>query len=222
MVITLPKQLATVIAEPAKHSRRQPGELAAGGILARYSPSAPTDAEHEAWMRKLFEAASDCGVSLSNECLAAKGWHDWMAILADTSLLARLANTADPMFQVAETATDELHKRGEVLHITALKLLVEFRNMATRPKASKAWVCQLRTRNKSRRSSRATFPLLAETPDIYPARKALGASAGSYRQTSPRRPTRCRLSRAFRYALARVQRRALHAIRGIWAGDCRC
>ena len=76
-----------------------------------------------------------------------------MAILADTSLLARLANTADPMFQVAEHAMDELHKRGEVLHITAQNL-VEFRNMATRPKASKAWVCQLRTRNKSRRSSR--------------------------------------------------------------------
>ena len=57
-----------------------------------------------------------------------------MAHLVDTSVLARLANTADPLHAVAARAVLELHRRGEVLHITAQNL-VEFRNMATRPKA---------------------------------------------------------------------------------------
>jgi len=53
--------------------------------------------------------------------------------LVDTSVLARLANTADPLNPVAERAVLELHRRGEVLHVTAQNL-VEFRNVATRPK----------------------------------------------------------------------------------------
>ena len=76
MVITLPKQLATVIAEPAKQRGVSPETLALEAIRQRYAPSAPTDAEHEAWMRKLFEAASDCGVSLSNEALSSEGLYD--------------------------------------------------------------------------------------------------------------------------------------------------
>jgi hypothetical protein len=57
-----------------------------------------------------------------------------MAYLVGTSVLARLANTADPFHSVAAQAVLELHRRGEVLHITPQNL-VEFRNMATRPKA---------------------------------------------------------------------------------------
>ena len=56
-----------------------------------------------------------------------------MAHLVDTSVLARLANTADPLNPVAERAVLELHRRAEVLHVTAQNL-VEFRNVATRPK----------------------------------------------------------------------------------------
>jgi predicted nucleic-acid-binding protein len=59
-----------------------------------------------------------------------------MAHLVDTSLLARLANTADTLHPVAARAILELHQRGEVLHITAQNL-VEFRNLATRPVPSK-------------------------------------------------------------------------------------
>ena len=57
-----------------------------------------------------------------------------MAFLADTSLLGRLANLTDPQFPVANNAIMELHRRGEVIYITAQNL-VEFHNMATRPTA---------------------------------------------------------------------------------------
>ena len=50
-----------------------------------------------------------------------------MAYLVDTSVLARLANTADPFHVVATHAIVELHRRGEALHVTAQNL-VEFRN----------------------------------------------------------------------------------------------
>ncbi len=39
-----------------------------------------------------------------------------MAHLVDTSVLARLANTADPLNPAAERAVLELHRRGELGH----------------------------------------------------------------------------------------------------------
>lgn len=57
-----------------------------------------------------------------------------MAYLVDTSILARLANSADALHAVAALAVVQLHQRGEVLHITAQDL-VEFRHVATRPQA---------------------------------------------------------------------------------------
>lgn len=57
-----------------------------------------------------------------------------MSILVDTSVLARLANTADPSHLTAARAVVELHRRGEVLHVTAQNL-IEFRAVATRPVA---------------------------------------------------------------------------------------
>jgi predicted nucleic acid-binding protein len=55
-----------------------------------------------------------------------------MAVLVDTSILGRLANRADAAHGVAQTAVAELHRRGEILHITSQNL-IEFRNFATRP-----------------------------------------------------------------------------------------
>jgi hypothetical protein len=40
-----------------------------------------------------------------------------MAFLIDTSVLARLANTADALYATADRAVLELHQRGEVLHV---------------------------------------------------------------------------------------------------------
>jgi predicted nucleic acid-binding protein len=55
-----------------------------------------------------------------------------VAVLVDTSVLARLANTADALHNTAMHAVVELHTRGEVLHITSQNL-IEFRVVATRP-----------------------------------------------------------------------------------------
>ena len=58
-----------------------------------------------------------------------------MAFLTDTSVLVRLANRADSLYPVATNAVVELHRRGEVLHVTSQNL-IEFRNVATRPVAA--------------------------------------------------------------------------------------
>jgi len=57
-----------------------------------------------------------------------------VAYLIDTSVLARLANAADVRYAIADRAVMELHRRGEVLHLTP-QVLVEFWNVATRPLA---------------------------------------------------------------------------------------
>lgn len=55
-----------------------------------------------------------------------------MAILIDTSILVRLADSNDPQHSTAAGAVLQLHRRGETLHITP-QVLIEFRNAATRP-----------------------------------------------------------------------------------------
>ena len=55
-----------------------------------------------------------------------------MTILVDTSILARLANSADALYPVADHAVPELVMRGHRLYL-APQNLVEFRNAATRP-----------------------------------------------------------------------------------------
>jgi predicted nucleic acid-binding protein len=55
-----------------------------------------------------------------------------MGFLIETSILARLANVKDAQHAVAARAVLELHRRGEVLHVTP-QVMVEFRNVATRP-----------------------------------------------------------------------------------------
>jgi hypothetical protein len=55
-----------------------------------------------------------------------------MAYLIDTTILGRLANAKDVQHAMAAHAVLELHRRGEVLHV-APQVMVEFRNVATRP-----------------------------------------------------------------------------------------
>lgn len=98
-----------------------------------------------------------------------------MACLIDTSVLARLANSADAQYPTADRAVVELHKRGEVLHITAQNL-IEFRNLATRPKAANGLGLSVVDAEAKAAVFEAAFPLLPETPDIFPAWKALVAA----------------------------------------------
>jgi predicted nucleic acid-binding protein len=100
-----------------------------------------------------------------------------MAILIDTSVLGRLANRADVFHAVAKAAIAELHRRSEVLQITP-QSLVEFRNFATRPVTANGLGLVASAAEGLAATFEASFPLLQETPDIYPAWKALVQALG--------------------------------------------
>jgi predicted nucleic acid-binding protein len=100
-----------------------------------------------------------------------------MAHLVDTSILSRLANAGDALFGIASHAVAELHRRGEVLRITPQNL-VEFRNMATRPVVANGLGLAAVDAEAKATIFEATFPLLPETPDIFPAWKALVGALG--------------------------------------------
>src|SRR5437588_6453023 len=100
-----------------------------------------------------------------------------MAFLIDTSVRGRLANRADVSHAIAKAAIAELHRRGEVLKVTAQNL-IEFRNFATRPVSANGLGLTALAAEGLAAAFEAAFPLLAETPDIYPAWKAIAGALG--------------------------------------------
>jgi len=100
-----------------------------------------------------------------------------MAHLLDTNVLVRLANTADADHAVAVRAVLELHRRGEVLHTTP-QVLIEFRNVATRPKSANGAGLPVTDAESQAAAFKGKFPLLADTPNIYPAWKSLVGALG--------------------------------------------
>jgi predicted nucleic acid-binding protein len=100
-----------------------------------------------------------------------------MAFLLDTSILVRVANTTDLQHAEAAGAVLELHRRAEVLHI-APQVLVEFRNVATRPKSANGAGLPVADVETHAAAFESRFALLAETPAIYPAWKALVGALG--------------------------------------------
>lgn len=100
-----------------------------------------------------------------------------MPYLLDTNVLVRLANTVDALYPVAAHAVAELHRRGEVLHVTPQNL-TEFRNVATRPKSANGLGLSIAITEAKAAITEASFPLLPETPDIFPAWKAIVTAVG--------------------------------------------
>jgi predicted nucleic acid-binding protein len=100
-----------------------------------------------------------------------------VAYLIDTSILARLANASDAQHAVSARAVFELHRRGEVLNVTP-QVLVEFRNIATRPVAVNGLGLSTVDAEAQAATFETRFPLLSETPDVYPAWKALVGALG--------------------------------------------
>ena len=100
-----------------------------------------------------------------------------MAYLLDTNILARLANAADPLYAVTTQAVMKLHRLGEILYITP-QVLIEFRNTATRPLSMNGLGLSIVQAEAEVAGFEAKFPLLPETPDIYPAWKALVGALG--------------------------------------------
>jgi predicted nucleic acid-binding protein len=95
-----------------------------------------------------------------------------VAYLIDTNILARLANTADKFCAVATRAVLELHRHGEVLHVTSQNL-VEFRNVATRPVAMSGLGLTPKDAEAKAAGFEAAFPLQLETPNIFPLWKTV-------------------------------------------------
>jgi predicted nucleic acid-binding protein len=100
-----------------------------------------------------------------------------MAHLLDTNVLVRLANTADARHADATRAVVELHRRGEVVHLTP-QILIEFRSVATRPASLNGLGLSTVDAEAQAAGFEATFPLLADTPAIFPAWKALVGGSG--------------------------------------------
>src|SRR5204862_955770 len=100
-----------------------------------------------------------------------------MTHLVDTSILGRLANIADPGHPIATHATLELHRRGDSLRMTPQNL-IEFWNSATRPLAANGLGMSSAEAATHAARFEAAFPLLPETPDIFPAWKAIVQSLG--------------------------------------------
>jgi predicted nucleic acid-binding protein len=95
-----------------------------------------------------------------------------VAYLLDTTILVRLANASDAQHAIAAGAVLELHRRGETLHLTP-QVLIEFRNVATRATSLNGLGLSTVDAEAQAATFEARFPVVAETPDIFPAWKAL-------------------------------------------------
>jgi predicted nucleic acid-binding protein len=100
-----------------------------------------------------------------------------MAYLLDTNILGRLANTADVRHALAAAAVLELHRRREIVHLTA-QVLIEFRNLATRAKAANGLGLSIADAEAKAALFEGKFPLLPDTQDIFPAWKAIVGALG--------------------------------------------
>jgi hypothetical protein len=75
MVLNLNAQLEAALTEQARQRGVAPEDLALQALRDKFLPRPPVEPGDE-WERKLFEAATDCGVSLSNEAVSSEGLYD--------------------------------------------------------------------------------------------------------------------------------------------------
>ena len=76
MVIRLPSQLEAALSEQARRRGVAPEVLAMEVLRERFLPTAPPIEPQDEWERSLLEAASDCGVSPSNEALSREALYE--------------------------------------------------------------------------------------------------------------------------------------------------
>jgi len=75
MVISINSDLETAIDTAAKRKGVSPEELALTVLRERFLHARPFVPRND-WDRALLAAASDCGVSLSNEAVSSEGLYD--------------------------------------------------------------------------------------------------------------------------------------------------
>ncbi len=100
-----------------------------------------------------------------------------MAVLLDTSVLARLANPTDPMNAVADHAIDVLARAGENICITP-QVLIEFRAVATRPTANNGLGYTPPEADAFAAGFEAEFLILPDTTTVYPTWRGIVRSLG--------------------------------------------
>lgn len=100
-----------------------------------------------------------------------------MSYLLDTSVLVRLASTLDPSHGTARDTVARLHRQGESLCV-APQNLIEFRNVATRSASLNGVGLSIAVAEGLATTFESSFQLLPETPDIFPAWKAIVQSLG--------------------------------------------
>jgi predicted nucleic acid-binding protein len=97
-----------------------------------------------------------------------------VSYLLDTSVLVRLANESDAQHAAAMVTVIELHRRNEVLQITAQNL-IEFRNVATRPSVANGLGLSIGDAEAKSALFEVVFPLIPESPEIFAVWKVLVA-----------------------------------------------
>lgn len=76
MVITVGSELEAVLSELAHEQGVTPEALALKVLKERFLIPPARNESHDEWMRRLREAATDCGVALSNEALSSEGLYE--------------------------------------------------------------------------------------------------------------------------------------------------
>lgn len=100
-----------------------------------------------------------------------------MGYLLDSNILVRLANVADPQYKIATEAVVELHRRHEQVYVTP-QVLIEFRNVATRPVAQNGLGLSPSKADAKADGFEAAFSLLLDTADIYTTWKLIVRAFG--------------------------------------------
>ncbi len=76
MVITVEPDLEAALSDLARKQGIAPETLALQALRERFLNSIGPNAPRDDWERRLRSAATDCGVSLSNEAVSSEGLYD--------------------------------------------------------------------------------------------------------------------------------------------------
>ena len=90
-----------------------------------------------------------------------------MAYLADTNIITRRVLPADPQHAIVSTALLTLDQQGESVYITPQNM-IEFQALATRPATANGLGMTPVQASAEARRIEAVYPLLPDTPAIYP------------------------------------------------------
>jgi predicted transcriptional regulator len=76
MVITLDPKLETALNELARRQGVSPEALALEALRERFLVPAPADESLDEWERRLWQTATDCGVSLPDAAVSSEGIYE--------------------------------------------------------------------------------------------------------------------------------------------------